>query len=630
MDAAAAARLPAIDLADEPSFCVGAATVDPASRDARYGEQAERLQPQNLKVLVALARHRNRVVTRDQLVDLCWDGRFVGDDVINRAISTLRQFAERAAGFSIETVPRVGYRLVDRPKGSGMIPWMIGPIVLLFLLAAFVGAVLMLRPRPESSPASLTVAILPFEVGSPDRATRAFAFAAHDSVANALSQSRYAVTEIKTGADYGRRADFVLSGNVSGGLDKVIATIRMEETAHHIIVYSRRFEVHQNQAWTLQERIGPQVAGDLGWTEPMLLVDRAHPSDPAVLRTLFAQTGPPAIDTIRRVATEAPDSAVAQIMLAWSAAFSFGDLPRERRAETVAIGRRATDRSVLLAPEFGGSYIPWCLLHSIVRLQECEHRLRSAIVTDPDSPWVDFFLAREILQAGRADDALELSNHSLADDQFAPAKIALSLEILEATEHPTDAAALYARGTRWWPDFGQFFWFRVHGMVDRGDFGAITRFERDVGSAKLPKDYVSAAPLAAALRSHSARDARSWCANQPGESLQRTMCVVALARLNDLDAAFRMADELYPRRVGRTEAEEERIWLDQPNPTETEFVTGAGAAPLRADPRFLQLADRTGLLAYWRSGHLPDFCTKGHEPICARITAVHERRSASV
>jgi hypothetical protein len=32
------------------------------------------------------------------------------------------------------------------------------------------------------------------------------------------------------------------------------------------------------------------------------------------------------------------------------------------------------------------------------------------------------------------------------------------------------------------------------------------------------------------------------------------------------------------------------------------------------------LADRVGLLDYWRSGRLPDFCTKAHEPVCARIT----------
>jgi hypothetical protein len=42
---------------------------------------------------------------------------------------------------------------------------------------------------------------------------------------------------------------------------------------------------------------------------------------------------------------------------------------------------------------------------------------------------------------------------------------------------------------------------------------------------------------------------------------------------------------------------------------------------MRTDARFLPLADRIGLLDYWRSGRLPDFCTKAHDPVCARISA---------
>src|SRR5690349_8309427 len=103
----------AIDLGREPPFVIGGATVDPVSRDAKYPAGQERLQPQTLKVLIALSRRRNQVVTRTDLVDSCWDGKFIGDDVINRSILMLRQFAERAGGFSIETVPKTGYRLVE-------------------------------------------------------------------------------------------------------------------------------------------------------------------------------------------------------------------------------------------------------------------------------------------------------------------------------------------------------------------------------------------------------------------------------------------------------------------------------------------------------------------------------------
>lgn len=73
----------------------------------------------------SLARGKGRVVIR--LVEQCWDERFVGDDVINRAISTLRRFAGRVGGLEIETVPGAGYRLVDKLAVT-QIPTMFGAV----------------------------------------------------------------------------------------------------------------------------------------------------------------------------------------------------------------------------------------------------------------------------------------------------------------------------------------------------------------------------------------------------------------------------------------------------------------------------------------------------------------------
>jgi hypothetical protein len=39
-------------------------------------------------------------------------------------------------------------------------------------------------------------------------------------------------------------------------------------------------------------------------------------------------------------------------------------------------------------------------------------------------------------------------------------------------------------------------------------------------------------------------------------------------------------------------------------------------APVRAQRRFIEIARRTGLLAYWKSGHPPDFCSFERAPVC--------------
>ena len=162
--------LTAIDPASEQPFRVGRARVDPVSREAIFEGTSERLQPQNLKVLVALARQRGKLVTRDQLVDLCWNGRFIGDDVINRAISTLRQFAERAGGFAIETVPRAGYRLVETTSTRWRLlrPWVLFTAAALLLLSVGVG--LFFGLGSGSYGGERTVAVLPLDARSDQQA----------------------------------------------------------------------------------------------------------------------------------------------------------------------------------------------------------------------------------------------------------------------------------------------------------------------------------------------------------------------------------------------------------------------------------------------------------------------------
>lgn len=68
-----------------------------------------------MQVLVALRLASPDVVSRDDLIAQCWDGRIVSDDAMNGAIKKLRRLSEadQTAFFHIETIPRVGYRLVS-------------------------------------------------------------------------------------------------------------------------------------------------------------------------------------------------------------------------------------------------------------------------------------------------------------------------------------------------------------------------------------------------------------------------------------------------------------------------------------------------------------------------------------
>jgi DNA-binding winged helix-turn-helix (wHTH) protein/tetratricopeptide (TPR) repeat protein len=71
------------------------------------------LEPRMMQVLVTLAKANGQVVTRAELVELCWEGRVVGDDSLNRVIWRLRQLSRSlgSGAFEVETIARVGFRL---------------------------------------------------------------------------------------------------------------------------------------------------------------------------------------------------------------------------------------------------------------------------------------------------------------------------------------------------------------------------------------------------------------------------------------------------------------------------------------------------------------------------------------
>jgi DNA-binding winged helix-turn-helix (wHTH) protein/tetratricopeptide (TPR) repeat protein len=104
-----------VDLAHAPGFVLGRLSVRAAVRQLVRDDGAEEvLQHRVMQVLIALARADGAIVTRDALTMSCWEGRVVGEDAINRILSRLRAVAAGigAGSFRIETITRIGYRLL--------------------------------------------------------------------------------------------------------------------------------------------------------------------------------------------------------------------------------------------------------------------------------------------------------------------------------------------------------------------------------------------------------------------------------------------------------------------------------------------------------------------------------------
>lgn len=622
MDRAISLESRRVDLSIELPFLLGRVRVDPPAHEVIIGRKSERMQPQTLKVLVALHDKSGQVVTRDELIDRCWDGRIIGEDVINRCILLLRRFADESGGFRIETVPRAGYRLIEtaaRTKPARRL-WAITASAAVLLIISLAGMLVRSQRQSARAPA-LTIALLPFTASSSDADVRKLAATTHEAVANTLSQGAYAISAIDALPQGARPpADFLISGQVTGTAGKFVATVRMVEAAHHVVVFSHQFEAQGDKVDDLPELIGAQVASQLSWTAPLLAIEMRHPSDPTITTSLLqassAGLGGDALhdyEISRPLAAKDPNSPLAQTNLAFNAAFALDELSPGERSEAVAVARAASDRAVSLAPEFGDNYAPWCMLHSEQRIIECENRLRAGMRVDPDSPFANWFLVHLVLNpVGRNAEALELAQASLAHDPYMPNKIGLVLRMLEVNGRTEAADELYRQSRHWWPNDVAIDWFRATGIAERGDFEALKRFVDNEDSRKKPNAVL------AAITRQSLPAVRAACSAAKG--FDAIICMLAFSRFGDLDAAFIDADKLYPSRRGKNPADEDRIWLDHPDLTPLFFLTGPGAITMRRDPRYVALAERVGLIDYWRSGRLPDFCQSPEpEPLCSRL-----------
>ena len=283
------------------------------------------------------------------------------------------------------TAPTAIAELRPSVSWTSTIAW--SAAVLGVMIAALLIYLLVGRPAqaPDAAP---SVALLPFTTESSDPEIRQIASATHDAVAHTLAQGELSIRVIDSLPKDGTpAADFVLTGQLSSASDKIVATVRMDETTHHFVVYSYQFEGSRKEAQDFAERVGAQVAGQLSWTAPLLAVERKHPSDSAVTASLLqaSSTGLAGSGTLhdyensRRLAQSAPNSPLAQSSFAINTAFALDQLPREERAEAVVAGRQAADRALAIAPEFGDAYFAWCQLQNPAALAACEDKLRGGM-----------------------------------------------------------------------------------------------------------------------------------------------------------------------------------------------------------------------------------------------------------
>ncbi len=289
-----------VQLAHQAAFSVGPIEVRPSTREVVWDGGREVLQPRVMQVLVALGLAGGEVVSRDDLIAQCWEGRIVSEDAINFVIGQVRKLATHTGGFRLETIVRVGYRLVAAPPSEGSTTPPAGRVArgeasatqaqakpdrrrVLMLsalgvagagLAASGGVMAWRTLRPP--PAPVTIAVMPFDNFSPGQDDLYLAKGMAREVRNALSRvaglsviadaSSFALsgrdlTDTAIGARLG--ADLLLKGSVAQSSGDVRITTELIDLASERQVWAETRESKGGNLFQLQDAVAGAVIQEL-------------------------------------------------------------------------------------------------------------------------------------------------------------------------------------------------------------------------------------------------------------------------------------------------------------------------------------------------------------------------------
>ncbi|MEM6543977.1 MAG: winged helix-turn-helix domain-containing protein [Pseudomonadota bacterium] len=188
-------------------YAFGSALVDTDSRQLWIEDQAVEVQPKVFDLIEYLIRHRDRVVTKDELFDSVWPNVVVTEATLSQTVKRARDlFRDRGfEGHVIRTVPRHGFQFVHPLSTPAPPKVLLAPkqpavpfapktwYAIIMMLAVAVGLLYALN-RDGSPKTDLrandanSLAVLPFESLIPDQDLSYLADGLTETIINNLSQ----------------------------------------------------------------------------------------------------------------------------------------------------------------------------------------------------------------------------------------------------------------------------------------------------------------------------------------------------------------------------------------------------------------------------------------------------------
>ena len=264
--------------------------LDPNRRELRRAGEAVHLEPQVFDVIVHLVRHRDRIVSKDELIDAIWNGRAISEAALSSRINGAR----RALGDNgndqnlIKTLHKHGFRFVaDVQEIGDNEP---GATFVVSEIAVSSGAALRPSLSPEVSGLGdivseairaeavtrSSVAVMPFGNMSNDPENDYFSYGLTEDIIRLLARNRWlAVTSRhSTIAFQGRQVDardigeqlgvkYLVVGSVRKNRDSVRITAELVRTADGEQLWSDSYDLQLEYIFDIQQEMATQIAATI-------------------------------------------------------------------------------------------------------------------------------------------------------------------------------------------------------------------------------------------------------------------------------------------------------------------------------------------------------------------------------
>lgn len=572
-------RLAPIDLAQQSDFELGGLQVRPRLLEVVTPTSVLRVEPRIMQVLVALWSQRGAVVSRDDLIGSCWSGVVVGDNAIHRAVAGVRRLGEIDVGgapaFTVETIPKVGYRLLpqnpgaaaatpsERQSWSARTAWLTVRHPRLAGLAAavavFAAAYLFITMTAAPKPSPL-IAALEFAVAD-DPSLTPFVQGLATQIASTLSENDlvgvggHRADAIRDGDGAARDGvELIVDGAVARRGEVIVLHTHITHAPSGAIVWSYETERAAAQVDQLQIQVAARVTDVLRCA--LVTGGEGRPRMTSEALTLFLRAcearrfNPGDWERLRVAASAltrvAPDFSHAWSLLALANSNLMQGAAPELRASYREGAEAAAQRAIRLDRSNAEGYLA---LSMLAPNWASEHALvQSALAADSNSPDANHIMADRYLGIGRTSDALRYARRARSLDPLSR-RYAFHLALVLSAAGQRESALAEARNLRLtWPDY-------LPGLelytAQAALFGRPEDLDAALTAAEGPPMNMSAQ-----RRSTSARFYRARVSGDSAEIAAATRLVLEnyrlgeiepgaamtmLSSLNQVDAAFEIA-----------------------------------------------------------------------------------------